>query len=249
MSNPDETGALGSSAEEHGSMGRQPDYVAMFPDGTVFYGARIRDQDLYAAICSHVPNPSSKDVGRLRAWVAEEGTYLSLQPQNRLAGEVLHQLGCNISPHYWRGPVLLTMEENPSGDTPPLAADVREHVHDLLMRADDTGKLASRTEIGYLDPSQVTAPVPPHVVEVVDDVAIVEHLIEQRGPVQVVYGSDYAPANPVPDWDDWDAIPVIDRTDSAAFIELGGGQAALDIDSASTELTPSTPEQDAGPDL
>lgn len=81
-------------------------------------GERLRD-----AIARHIPDLATQGAGRLRLWFADDFSAWGLE-QNTLANHVVAQLGYR-HPYGWFGPVAVTMEENPDGDTPPLTEAVR----------------------------------------------------------------------------------------------------------------------------
>lgn len=104
-----------------------PHFVVMYPDGQLEYGYRGEDESTNRALKHYIAELGTQGMGRLRAWFSDDFGAL---PANRLADEVITGVGYR-HPSGWRGVVALSMEEDHTGECPPLTADVRSTLDEL----------------------------------------------------------------------------------------------------------------------
>lgn len=98
----------------------QPHFAVLHPDGQMRYGHRVAGESMLAALRGHIPDLATQGMGRLRVFFTDD--FAALAP-NPLADEVLSSVGYH-HPSGWRGTVAVSMEEDPSGDCPPLTPEV-----------------------------------------------------------------------------------------------------------------------------
>jgi hypothetical protein len=126
----------------HGTWPAQPartDFVVLHPDGRLTRHARD-SEGLYATVSREIPNLGTQGMGRLRAWY--DDNFAGAEPwfggparpplePNPLADRVLRGIGYMQPEGFWRGPVALSMEEGPDGDTAHMTADALDTIEDL----------------------------------------------------------------------------------------------------------------------
>lgn len=119
-----------------------PDLAVLLPDGDFRVAAladlRPRcpadttDTGLLGALIG-CRTPGTIGVHRLRAWYDDDSARHGAPP-NRLADIVLTGLGDRHGPGFWHGTVILTMETDPAGRTPPLPDDVMTALRELALK-------------------------------------------------------------------------------------------------------------------
>ncbi|WP_067904469.1 hypothetical protein [Nocardia vaccinii] len=115
------------------------DFVILHPDGHLTHHTR-ESEDLYATLRREIPNMGSQGMGRLRAWYDDEfGT--KPYPANPLADRILRGIGYMQPEGFWRGPVALSMEEGPDGDTAHMTPEALDAIEDLATPPERRGPL------------------------------------------------------------------------------------------------------------
>lgn len=104
-----------------------PDFAVLYPDGRLEYGHRGEGESTNRALKAHITDVGTAPMGRLRAWFSDDFGAL---PPNPLADRVLSSVGYH-HPTGWRGTVALSMEEDHTGECPPLSAEVRATLDEL----------------------------------------------------------------------------------------------------------------------
>lgn len=108
-----------------------PDFVVLPVDGPAVYGHRDPGESPNQAIRAHVPDLGTQGAGRLRLWFSD--TFGPDACPNPLADTVIGRLGYQ-HPTGWYGPVAVSMEEDRSGEVPPLSPEVRATLDELAER-------------------------------------------------------------------------------------------------------------------
>ncbi|MGW5388181.1 hypothetical protein [Nocardia sp. NPDC003963] len=119
-----------------------PDLAVLLPDGDFRVAALadirplcpegITDNGILRELIG-CESMGTMGVRRLRAWF-DDNFASGDAPPNRLADVVLAGLGYRQDPGFWRGIVVLTMEEDSAGATPPLPDDVVTVLQDLALK-------------------------------------------------------------------------------------------------------------------
>lgn len=110
------------------------DFVLLPVDGPPRSGRREPGETINQAIRRHVPDYGTAPAGRLRLWFRDRfGPDL---PPNPLADAVIARLGYR-HPTGWYGLVAVSMEEDATGDVPPLLPEVRAAIDELVA---ETGR-------------------------------------------------------------------------------------------------------------
>jgi len=104
------------------------DFVVLTAAGSVLYGQREPSESVNAAIRRHVPDLGTQGMGRLRLWFCD--SFTPDMPSNDVADRVIARLGYR-HPTGWYGPVAVSMEENATGEVPPLLPEVRATIDEL----------------------------------------------------------------------------------------------------------------------
>jgi len=108
----------------------QPHFAVLQPDGQITYGYRLDGDSTYRAVRAYISGPASQGTGRLRAWYSD--SFTADMPPNPLADRVLSAIGYH-HPSGWRGTVALSMEEDNSGECPPLTVEVQATLDELAQ--------------------------------------------------------------------------------------------------------------------
>lgn len=106
------------------------DFVVLHPDGQLAYGYRNRNESTSTALSAHIDNLGTQGLGAVRAWHSDNFRNLSPNP---LADHVFALFGYR-HPTGWRGTVALTMEENHTGECPPLSPTVRAKLNEFVAK-------------------------------------------------------------------------------------------------------------------
>lgn len=104
-----------------------PDFAMLHPDGRLEYAQCGASESIVTAMKTYITNMSTQGMGRLRAFFTDDFSAL---PANPLADRVFSSVGYH-HPTGWRGTVAVTMEEDHTGECPPLTAEVRASLDEL----------------------------------------------------------------------------------------------------------------------
>lgn len=98
------------------------DFAVLAADGQLRCGRRQAGQSMLAALRDEIPDLATQGMGTMRAYFADRFTA-DMQP-NSLADRVLTAIGYQ-HPTGWHGTVAVSMEEDRTGEIPPLTDEVR----------------------------------------------------------------------------------------------------------------------------
>lgn len=104
-----------------------PDFAVLHPDGRLEYAHRVAGESTLRAMKAHITTVATQGMGRLRAFFTDDFSTL---PANPLADRVFSSVGYH-HPTGWRGTVAVTMEEDDTGECPPLTPEVRATLDEL----------------------------------------------------------------------------------------------------------------------
>ena len=103
------------------------DFAVLHPDGRLDYGRRGQGQSTNRALRPYIDELATQGMGRLRAWFSDRFTA---RPPNPLADKVLSAIAYH-HPTSWYGTVAVSMEEDATGECPPLTAEIRATLDEL----------------------------------------------------------------------------------------------------------------------
>jgi hypothetical protein len=100
------------------------DMLVISPDGTARWDTRRSGETIRAAVRRHITDPGTQGVGgdgarEWRLWFTDDFSGMA---ESEAANRVCDALGY-IHPYGWRGVVIVTAEEDGTGDVPPLTPD------------------------------------------------------------------------------------------------------------------------------
>lgn len=113
-----------------------PDFAVLHPDGRLEYGRRGEGESITRALRPYIEELATQGMGRLRAFFSDR---FAGRPANPLADKVMSSVGYH-HPTGWYGTVAVSMEEDATGDCPPLIAEVRATLEELAERRSATGE-------------------------------------------------------------------------------------------------------------
>lgn len=104
-------------------------FVVLCPDGTAVYDHHAPGTSILPAMDRHIPDVGTQGLGRLRMFFSD--TFTPEMPPNELADRVIGALGYTHRTG-WFGTVAVSMEEDWTGEIPPLTPEVRATIDELL---------------------------------------------------------------------------------------------------------------------
>lgn len=109
----------------------EPHATILHTNGHVEHVHRGPGESLQQTLRGRISDLGTQGMGRLRVWFTDD---FSSAPANTLADRVIGALGYR-HPTGWRGTVALTMEEDSTGDCPPLTREVLATLDELTTRS------------------------------------------------------------------------------------------------------------------